>query len=90
MDAAEKLLERMRRTKEGWGQKDFETLYLGFGFEYREGRDRVYIHRKYRHLRAIVARHNQLATGYATTAVRLIDELKRLEVEDERRSEKTE
>ncbi len=46
--AAEKLLARMRQTKEGWGQDDLHTLYLGFGFNFREGaKHRVYIHSRY-------------------------------------------
>ena len=32
MSPAEKMLEKMRRTKAGWSQDDFATLYEGFGF----------------------------------------------------------
>lgn len=80
MDAAEKLLERMRASKAGWGEKDLETLYRGFSFEVREGsRHRFFYHSKYPQLYATVARHNSLAKGYIATAVKLIDQLKQLE-----------
>ena len=36
--AARKLLERMRSSSAGWGQADFEHLFSGFGFEWREGK----------------------------------------------------
>lgn len=79
----EKILARMRGTKSGWGQADFKSLYEGFGFILREGSNHVvYKHAKYPHLRATVARHNSLATGYAKDAVDLIDQLKALEAEE--------
>jgi len=37
MSAAQKLFERMQRTKLGWGEDDFDSLYRGFGFEMRQG-----------------------------------------------------
>jgi predicted RNA binding protein YcfA (HicA-like mRNA interferase family) len=80
MDAAEKLLERMRASKASWSAQDLETLYLGFGFQVREGgRHRFFYHPKYPQLYATVARHNSLAKGYIATAVKLIDQLKQLE-----------
>lgn len=82
MKAAEKLLLKMRRTKNGYNPSDFKTLYIGFGFECEEGANHtIYIHAKYTHLRATIARHNILATGYAVQAVKLIDELERLKSE---------
>lgn len=76
MSKAEKLLQRMRQSKKGWKAKDFETLYLGFGFEKHEGGKHThYIHPRYTDLIATVGRHNELATGYAQTAVQLIAEL---------------
>lgn len=84
MDAAEKLLERMRASKAGWGEKDLETLYLGFGFQVREGsRHRFFYHPKYPQLYATVARHNSLAKGYIATAVKLVDQFKQLEASHE-------
>jgi hypothetical protein len=79
MSAAEKLLARMRRSPAGWGQDDLDRLYKGFGFEVSGAGHNVYIHPKYPTLRATVARHNQLATGYATHAVKTIDRLKELQ-----------
>ncbi len=72
----------MRRTKSGFGMKDLDTLYQSFGFVFREGRDRFYFHPRHKHLCAIVARHTELAKGYISHAVHVIDELKRLEEED--------
>lgn len=75
MTAASKLLERMRRTKDGYGQADFERLYKGFGFDKSAGGNHdTYFHAKYK-LKAQVARHNVLATGYAVEAVKIIDKL---------------
>ena len=73
--SAEDKLERMRRTKEGWGKADFEALYLGFGFEQKkDGIHDKYFFREFQ-LMATVARHNKLPRGYAVTAVKLIDRL---------------
>ena len=83
MKSAERLLERMRQSSSGWGQNDFKTLYLGFGFKARKGGKHItYIHKKYPELRHQVGRHDKLATGYATFAVKLIDRLKALEAEE--------
>jgi hypothetical protein len=85
MNSAEKQLEDMRATKSGWKHDDFKTLYTGFGFVEKQGAKHTrYTHAKYR-LVAIVARHTSLPPGYAKTAVKLIDELKRLELEDQQR-----
>jgi hypothetical protein len=37
----EKLLERMRRTRFGWGQDDFRRLYRAYGFEVIEGKRHI-------------------------------------------------
>ncbi len=77
---AEKLLERMRASKAGWGADDLETLFLGFGFKFREGaRHRLYFHPEHPELYAPVGRHRSLAKGYVSTAVHLIDRLKESE-----------
>jgi hypothetical protein len=85
MEGDEKLLARMRATKSGWGQKDFQQLYISYGFDFREGRDRFYFHPKYPQLYAPVGRHNSLAKGYAAHAVRIIDRLKQLEEESDKK-----
>jgi hypothetical protein len=82
MKSAEKLLRRMRNNPSSWGQNDFARLYIGFGFQAIEGaRHTIYIHKEYPQLRASVARHNSLATGYAEHAVEVIDRLKSLQAE---------
>jgi hypothetical protein len=75
-DAAQKLLERMRRSSSGWSQTDFEHLLVGFGFQWREGkRQRIYIHSKFQDLSISVPRHNSLKEWVARDAVKLVDEL---------------
>jgi len=72
------LLERMRRTRSGWGEDDLSRLYRSFGFrEITRPRapHRVYVHPDHPDLRATVARKKSLPKGYATTAVRIIDKL---------------
>jgi hypothetical protein len=72
------LLEAMRRSRSGWGEHDFDRLYRSFGVrEITRPRapHRVYVHPDYPQLRATVGRHQSLAKGYATTAVRLVDTL---------------
>jgi hypothetical protein len=84
MKSAEKLLRRMRNNPNGWGQNDFARLYSGFGFRATEvAKHRIYIHEEYPELRATVARHNSLATGYAQHAVEVIDKLKILQAQKE-------
>ena len=79
MSAAEKILKKMVASKVGWGAKDFNRLYLGVGFSCKEGgRHTLYTHPEFPHLRATVARHNDLPTGYAQYAVKCIEELRRL------------
>ncbi len=77
---ANKLLARMRASKAGWSQADLESLYLGFGFRYREGkRHRLYFHPKHPELFATVARQSPLAKGYIIHAIRLIERLMQME-----------
>ena len=77
--AAETLLEKMRRTKSGWGSDDLRTLYLGFGFDRREGgKHEVYIHTEFPELRATVARQSELPVGYVQHAISLINRLQTL------------
>ncbi len=72
------LLERMRRTRSGWGEDDLDRLYRSFSFrEITRPRapHRVYVHPAHPDLRATVARKKSLPKGYPTTAVRIIDQL---------------
>jgi len=68
----------MRQTRFGWGQDDFRRLYRAYGFEVIEGGRHIVVrHPEFRDLNTTVARHDELDSAYARTAVRLIDELLR-------------
>lgn len=69
------ILKRMQRTKAGFGQKDLETLYLGFGFDFEEGaKHRKYFHPKHHDLANRVGRHDRgLSKGYVDDAIDTID-----------------
>ncbi len=83
MSKADKLLEKMRNSKAGWSADDLHTLYVGFGFDFREGgKHIIYIHPDFPELRATVARHRTIAVGYIQHAISLIDKLKKLKEED--------
>ena len=86
MSKAEKILEKMKNSKHGWTADDLHTLYTGFGFEFREGgKHMVYFHPAHPELMATVARHGVLVVvlvvGYIQTALKLIDQLKKIEGE---------
>ncbi len=84
MDEAEKLLERMRATPFGWKDRDLESLYLGFGFERRDGSNhRIYWHPHHPELYAVVPRHRQVKGHYVIIAIRHILRLKELEADHE-------
>lgn len=83
MSSAEKLFQRMRRSKAGWTFEDLRRLYTGFGFEMIQGgRHTMYIHPKYPQLRATVTRSRSLAVGYIVHALALIEALKQIEQGD--------
>ncbi len=76
---AVKLRARMAATKTGWGQNDFRALYEGYGFIERQGSDhRFYSHPVFPQLHDSVGRHNELATGYAHEALKILAEYDRL------------
>jgi hypothetical protein len=78
MTSAEKLYQRMRRTKAGWRPSDLDRLYKGFGFEVVEGaKHTLYIHPEFPNLRATVTRSRSLAVGYIEHALQVIAELKK-------------
>ena len=79
---SEKILQGMRNSTANWTRDDLDTLYLGFGFIIRTGaKHDIVKHPKYPHLRATVPKkHRYLAIGYVTYAVKLVDELKSLQV----------
>lgn len=73
------LREAMKNNKSGWGQSDLDTLYTGYGFVLRQGgKHRFYSHPSFPQLTATVSRQNDLAPGYAQTALKDIAELERL------------
>ena len=73
--AAQKLLGRMRRSSSGWGQRDFEHLFSGFGFRWKEGLHRKYYHPDFPDLWISIPRHKTLKEWVTRDAVGLIDEL---------------
>lgn len=63
----------MRRTKTGWSQTDFKSLYEHYGFVAKEGGNHTtYIHQQHGII-AQVPRHRKLKECYAETAVENID-----------------
>lgn len=81
-----KLLAKMRVNPGGWKASDFETLYIGFGWTKSEGRDTKYQHPLMPEASAYVSRASgELPSGYARTAVKLIDELKRRKEEADKK-----
>lgn len=73
---AEKLLERMRKSKTGWKRKDLDNLYTGFGFIIIHGGSHDIVkHPDYPQLRSTLPRHRDLAKGYVEYAIKLIDTL---------------
>ncbi len=81
--AAEKLLARMRQTKQGWGPDDLHTVYVGFGFTFREGaKHRVYIHGRYHDIRDTVSRQGSLPIGYVRDLIKNVDEVLRRDAEN--------
>ena len=88
MSSVDHLLERMRASKAGWRDTDLRKLYLGLGFQLKEGgKHCVYIHPKYPELRATVTRSRFLAKGYITHALNLAERLRELEANDDRDNE---
>ena len=80
---ASKLLERMRRSKEGWTRKDLDTLYLGYGFTIRNGASHdIVSHPDYPILRETLPRHRKTASYLVRNAVKLIDKLIELQEAD--------
>ena len=78
-EGPEYLLAKIRRAPACSSRRELETLYLGFGFTIRHGANHdVVSHSQFPELRGTIARHQSLAIGYFTTAVKLIDKLKEL------------
>lgn len=74
--SAEKLLERMRRTKSGWKRRDLEKLYEGFGFVLHHGaKHDYYQHPEYPKLRDTLKRRRTVSEYSVRNAIRLIERL---------------
>lgn len=65
----------MRGTKSGFGEKEFHTLLTGFGFTPREGKHRVYNHKRYQDLTMIVPRKKEQRPYLVAKVLRTIDDL---------------
>jgi hypothetical protein len=81
---AVKLLERMRRSKAGWRPRHYERLFMGFGFEARQGGEHtIYYDLDDPDNSVSVPRHRELKpylAGLAVAAVvRKLDRLKETE-----------
>ena len=79
--SAEQLLERMRRSPNGWGEQDMRTVLKGHGFKFREGKHTVYEHETHAELRILVPRHRDLRAWVARDVVKLIESLAQQERE---------
>ena len=73
----------MRQSAANWARHDLDTLYIGYGFKIRTGKKHdVASHPEFPQLRATLPRHTKnLAKGYISHAVKLIDQLQVLERE---------
>ena len=82
--SALRLFERVRRNKSGWGESHLRKLYEGFGFVARDVGDHVhYRHPDHLGLRGQVPRHRSLRDYVVADAVAAIDELLRLDAEED-------
>ena len=76
---AEKLLERMRRTKANWKRHDLDTLYEGFGFVLRNGSNHdVVSHPEFPQLSDTLPRHRKVPEYNVRKAIKHIDTLSKL------------
>lgn len=77
----DKLLEKARRLK-NCSRDDLIKLYIEFGFEIRHGaKHDIAVHGVFKNLRTTIARHKSIGSGYLRTALKLIEDLERLESE---------
>lgn len=84
---AEKLLERMRRSKSGWRRKDIVAVYEGFGFVLNHGaKHDYYVHPDYPKLRDTLKRSRTVPEYNVRNAIRLIDRL--IALKDKRQSDR--
>lgn len=73
-----KLLDKMRRSRYGWGEVQLRKLYEGFGFAGRDVGDHVcYHHPSHPDLRGQVPRHRSLREYVVSDAIEAVEELLR-------------
>jgi hypothetical protein len=76
MTRAQKLVERMRRTKHGWRPSEVRAAYLGYGFSVDAGRKHdLYQHRRYPDLIATMTRSDPVKPAYIEDLLKLLDDL---------------
>jgi SPX domain protein involved in polyphosphate accumulation len=86
---ADKLLERMKRSKSGWKRVDIDTVYEGYGFIITgkkgggSNHDKVY-HPDYPQLITFLPRHNPVGEAYISELIKKISQLKALQAQDEK------
>lgn len=73
-------MERMRVSKNNWKRHDLETLYHGFGFVIQSGSNHDLVsHPDFPQLVSSLPRHTKIAKYVVAQAVRLVDELRKLQ-----------
>jgi hypothetical protein len=79
MGEADKILDRLRLSPNNCTRHELEVIYLANGFEIRKGNHDIAKHTKYKHLRGTLPNHRSFAIGYVAAAIKLIDEVLRLD-----------
>jgi hypothetical protein len=79
VSAAEKLRAKMRESQDGWNADDLKRLYVGHGFDVREGaKHRVFKHPTFKYLRQVAIRDGKAPAAYVEDALELLDRLDEL------------
>ena len=82
---AEQLLERMKNSPYGWGEKEMKTVLTGYGFKNRKGgKHTVYQHKAHPELIISVPRSRDLKPWVARDVVKLIESIAYAEKERSR------
>lgn len=83
MGAAQKLRDRMQRSKDGWTFKQLRSLYEGHGFDCTDrAKHRVCRHPDYPWLRAVLGRDGKASAAYIEDALGFLDDLDRERAKD--------
>ena len=85
MAKADKRLQRARNNPKGWHFEELKSLYETFGFEVHSAKGSHYIakHPKLNTRPTFVKHSGELPPSYVRTAVQVIEELLRLEGEED-------